>query len=98
MTLHRWTPRELAIAIKDGRILELVPRTDVELNPIGGTMVEICWPTGPRGHAIVGLCPQTCHFVAEFPASWRTRGRAIAAAIPWPHPDLVRRFESELRS
>jgi hypothetical protein len=96
MTLHRWTPRDLAVELGRGRILELVPRSEVELRPVAQTMVEITWPKGPRGHAIVGLCPQTCHFVVEYPRQWRTRGREIAAHIPYPPPyDVALRMLAE---
>jgi hypothetical protein len=95
MTLHRWTPRELAVAVREGRILDLVPKKEVELRPLGGTMVEIRWPNGPRGHAIVGICPETCHFVVEYPAQWQRRGRAIAAAIPVLSPEEATRMALE---
>ena len=85
MTLHRWTPRELAIAIRQqGRLLDLVPKSAIQVKAVGPALVELTWPKGPRGHAIVGICPELCHFVVEYPRPWRARGREIGRAILAP--------------
>ena len=98
MTFRQYSPRELRDALDSGRIIEFVPKPEIHARRLDAQRLSITWPNGPKGHALIGLCSEGCHFLAEYPAQWRTRGHAIAAAIPWPHPDLIRKFASEDRT
>ena len=91
MKLDRFSPFEIRVAQAQGRILRLVPTNEVlvtgrvdahKLIPI-----TVEWPSGPQGHAIVGICPDGCHYIAELPRMWRRRGREVRELIGDPGPD-----------
>lgn len=98
MNLRRWTPADIVRASRgEGRVLDFVDKREVLVIVKGTEVIECRWLDGPRDHAIVGLCPEGCHFIIEYPKEWKSKGREIAQRIPWPDPDLVRKFQSELR-
>ena len=85
-TFRRFTPHELRLMIEQGRIIDFVPNAQIQATPLGPHHVQLEWPAGPRGHALIGQCPDGCHTVVEYPRQWRSRGHEIAESLLAPEP------------